>query len=152
MSSWAVLYLLIPCFSVTDACNPRHHYRHVMTEEGKQPIFYPVDDYSSCCPPADQRISHVQVTNVTIPTSTGGGSQWLPDEYTFGLSIFASVKNNQIELNVSTQWSTRMIAELLWCCIIMYLRHVCIKAYNIQEARVVALILPVEVFEQKNVF
>ena len=101
LMSCAILFI-IPCFSVTDACNPRHHYRHVLTEEGKQPTFYPVDDYSSCCPPAEQRISHVQVENVTIP---GGGSQWLP-EYMFGLSI-ASVKNNQIELNVRNVFSKK---------------------------------------------
>ena len=95
--SYAILFIL-PHFSVTSACNPSHHYRHVMTEEGKHPILYPVNDYSSCCPVAEQRISHVQVTNVTIPT---GGSQWVP-VFTYGSSssVSASMKDNQLVLNV----------------------------------------------------
>ena len=92
------ILFILPRFSVTSACNPSHHYRHVMTEEGKHPILYPVNDYSSCCPVAEQRISHVQVTNVTIPT---GGSQWVP-VFTYGSSssVSASMKDNQLVLNV----------------------------------------------------
>ena len=84
---------MLPRFSVAGACNLSHHYRHVMTEEGKHPILYPVNDYSSCCPAAEQRISHVQVTSVKILT---GGSQWVP-VFMYG----SSSKDNQIVLNVS---------------------------------------------------
>ena len=85
---------MILCFSLTEACKPRYYHR-VMTEEGKHPILCPVNDYSSCCSAADQRISNVQVINVTNLTT---GSQGL---YTYGPSIDATVKDNQIELNVS---------------------------------------------------
>lgn len=120
--SCAILFIL-PRFSVTSACNPSHHYRHVMTEEGKHPILYPVNDYSSCCPVAEQRISHVQVTNVTIPT---GGSQWVP-VFTYGSSssVSASMKDNQLVLNVrSVCW----VYSLLECAAMLYMYFIYIVA------------------------
>ena len=124
LTSCAILFML-PRFSVTSACNPSHHYRHVMTEEGRHPILYPVNDYSSCCPAAEQRISHVQVTNVTICT---GGSQWVP-EFTFGSSsVSASMKDNQIVLNVrSVCW----VYSLLECAAMLHMYFICIVASRV---------------------
>ena len=69
----------------------------VIVEAGTRPVLYPVNDYSNCCPEAEQRIYNVHIDNITDLTASSGSASvsWL------GLSESAAmVEDNQIELNV----------------------------------------------------